>query len=94
VAIAVQDRRAHAIDFIRGHQKYKFLFFTDPDIERQTSPLASFFGVVAIPVTVLADSQGKIVDIWTGFDGGDEELRAKLKKFTQLEPADSREIRT
>jgi hypothetical protein len=59
-------------------------------MERETSPLTSYFGVVAIPVTVLADSQGKIVDIWTGFDGGEEELRAKLTKFTQLEPAKSR----
>jgi thiol-disulfide isomerase/thioredoxin len=79
VAIAVQDRRAHAIDFIRGHQKYNFLFFTDPDIESQTSPLASFFGVVAIPVTVLADPQGQIIDSWSGYKG-DEDLQRRLTK--------------
>jgi thiol-disulfide isomerase/thioredoxin len=69
VAIAVQDRRTHAVDFIRGHEEYKFLFFTDPDMERETSPLASFFGVVGIPVTVLADPQGQIVESWSGYDG-------------------------
>jgi thiol-disulfide isomerase/thioredoxin len=81
VAIAVQDRRAHADDFIRGHEEYKFLFFTDPDMERETSPLASFFGVVGIPVTILADPQGQIVESWSGFDG-EEDLQRKLTKFT------------
>ena len=90
VAIAVQDRRANALDFIQGHKEYKFLFFTDPDMEMEILPVASFFGVVAIPVTVLADPQGKIVDMWTGFDGGEEELRPKPTKFTHPETTDSR----
>jgi thiol-disulfide isomerase/thioredoxin/outer membrane lipoprotein-sorting protein len=77
VAIAVQDRRIHVLDFIRGHQEYKFLFFTDPDMERDTSPLISFFGVVSIPVTVLADPQGQIVERWSGYDG-EEDLQRKL----------------
>jgi thiol-disulfide isomerase/thioredoxin/outer membrane lipoprotein-sorting protein len=81
VAIAVQDRRTHAVDFIRGHEEYKFLFFTDPDMEKETSPLASFFGVVGIPVTVLADPQGQIVESWSGYDG-EEDLQRKLTKFS------------
>ena len=89
VAIAVQDRRVNALDFIQAHKEYKFLFFTDPDMELEISPVASFFRVVAIPVTVLADPQGKIVDMWTGFDGGEEELRAKLTKLTHPERTDS-----
>lgn len=80
VAIAMQDRRERALDFIGAHQQYKFLFFTDPDMERETSPLASFFGVVGIPVTVLTDPQGKIIDRWSGFDG-EASLRSKLVKF-------------
>lgn len=81
VAIAVQDRRAHALDFIRDHEDYKVLFFTDPDMERETSRLASFFGVVGIPVTVLADSQGQILESWSGYDG-EEDLKRKLTKLT------------
>ena len=30
VAVAVQDRREKAPDFIQAHPQYKFLFFTDP----------------------------------------------------------------
>lgn len=82
VAIAVQDRRTKALDFIQAHPQYKFFFFTDPDMERETSPLASFFGVVGIPVTVLTDAQGKIVDRWSGFDG-EENLRSRLTKSIQ-----------
>jgi thiol-disulfide isomerase/thioredoxin/outer membrane lipoprotein-sorting protein len=82
VAIAVQDRRTHAVDFIRGHEEYKFLFFTDPDMESETSPLASFFGVVGIPVTALADPQGQIVESWSGYDG-EEDLQRKVTKLTQ-----------
>lgn len=83
VAIAVQDRRANALDFIQGHREYKFLFFTDPDMERETSPLGSFFGVAAtgIPISVLADAQGRIVDSWAGYDS-EEALRQKLTRFT------------
>jgi thiol-disulfide isomerase/thioredoxin len=80
VAIAVQDRRTHAVDFIRGHEEYKFHFFTDPDMERETSPLATFFGVVGIPVTVLADPQGQIVESWSGYDG-EEDLQRRLTKL-------------
>jgi thiol-disulfide isomerase/thioredoxin len=82
VAIAVQDRRTKALDFIQAHSQYKFFFFTDPDMERETSPLASFFGVVGIPVTVLTDAQGKIVDKWSGFEG-EEDLRSRLAKLIQ-----------
>jgi hypothetical protein len=58
-AIAVQDRRANVLDFIQNHKDYKFLFFTDPDMDRETSQLDSFFGIAAIgiPITVLADHQ-------------------------------------
>jgi thiol-disulfide isomerase/thioredoxin len=90
VAIAVQDRRAHVLDFIQGHKEYKFMFFTDPDMEMEISPLASFFGVVGIPVSVLADREGKIVDIWNGFDGGEDKLRAKLTEFTHPEATNTR----
>lgn len=82
VAIAVQDRREKVLDFIRAHPQYKFLFFTDPDMERQTSPLASFFGISGIPVTVLTDAQGKIVDKWPGFEG-EEDLRNRLTRLMQ-----------
>jgi thioredoxin-related protein len=80
VAIAVQDKRRTALDFIQAHPQYRFLFFTDPDMERETSPLASFFGVSTIPVTVITDGQGKIVDTWSGFEG-EENLRSKLTKL-------------
>ena len=81
-AVAVQDRRGKALEFIQGHKEYKFLFFTDPDMERATSPLESFFGVATtgIPITVLANPQGEIVDSWTGYDS-EEVLRQKLTKF-------------
>jgi cytochrome c biogenesis protein CcmG, thiol:disulfide interchange protein DsbE len=83
VAIAVEDRRANVLDFIQNHKEYKFLFFTDPDMERETSQLDSFFGIAAIglPITVLADHQGAIVDSWAGYDG-EEVVRRKLTKFT------------
>lgn len=83
VAIAVEDRRANVLDFIQNHKEYKFLFFTDPDMERETSQLDSFFGIAAIglPITVLADHQGAIVDGWAGYDG-EEVVRRKLTKFT------------
>jgi thiol-disulfide isomerase/thioredoxin/outer membrane lipoprotein-sorting protein len=85
VAIAMQDRREEALDFIAAHQQYKFMFFTDPDMERETSPLASFFGVVGIPVTVLTDAEGKIIDRWSGFDG-EENLRKKLERVLRQNP--------
>ena len=86
VAIAVQDRRANALAFIQEHREYRFLFFTDPDMERETSPLGSFFGVPAtgIPISVLADAQGKIVNSWAGYDS-EEVLRQKLARFTHPE---------
>ena len=80
-AIAVEDTRENALGFIQGHKEYKFLFFTDPDMERATSPLESFFGVATtgIPITVLASPQGEIVDSWTGYDS-EEALRQKLTR--------------
>jgi thiol-disulfide isomerase/thioredoxin/outer membrane lipoprotein-sorting protein len=79
VAIGVQDRQANALDFIKGHKQYRFLYLTDPDMERDVSPLTSFFGIVGIPVTVLADSSGQIVNAWVGYDG-ESDLRLKLTK--------------
>jgi thiol-disulfide isomerase/thioredoxin len=82
VAIAVQDRRPNVLAFIQNHKEYKFFFFTDADMERETSLLGSFFGIatIGIPITVLTDSQGAIVDSWAGYDG-EEVLRQKLAKF-------------
>jgi len=82
IAIAVQDRRPNVLAFIQSHKEYKFLFFTDPAMERETSLLGSFFGIatIGIPINVLADSQGAIVDDWAGYDG-EEVLCQKLAKF-------------
>lgn len=77
VAIAVQDRREKALEFIRAHPQYKFSFFTDPDMEDDTSRLASFFKISGIPVNVLSDEQGRIVGYWFGFDG-EEDIRHRL----------------
>lgn len=49
-------------------------------MERDVSPLGSFFSVVGIAVTALIDGQGKIIDRWSGFDG-EENLRKKLTKL-------------
>lgn len=81
IAIAVQDKRAKALDFIREHAQYRFLFFTDPEMELETSRLASLLGVSEIPVTLLANPKGEIVDAWAGFEG-DESLRRKLAKLS------------
>jgi hypothetical protein len=82
VAISVQDRRPNVLAVIQNHKEYKFFFFTDADMERETSLLDSFFGIatIGIPITVLTDSQGAIVDSWAGYDG-EEVLRQKLAKF-------------
>lgn len=79
-AIAVQDRRTKALDFIWAHSEYRFLFFTDPDMETEVSNLASFFGITSIPKTVLVDSKGQILDIWDGFDT-EANLLSKLAKL-------------
>ena len=52
-------------------------------MERNVSPLGSFFSVVGIAVTALADGQGKNIDRWSGFDGK-ENLRKKLTKLMGL----------
>jgi thiol-disulfide isomerase/thioredoxin len=83
VAIAVKDKRLNAIEFIQAHPQYKFLFFTDPDIDGETSRLASFFGLDAIPVSVLVDSQGKIVERWTSFTG-EKDLAKMVQKLLKL----------
>ena len=82
-AVGVQDRREKVLDFIQGHQDYNFLFFTDPDMERETSPLASFFHFdqVGVPITVFADRHGRIIDSWI-FEGEDA-LRQRLRKVIQ-----------
>ena len=55
-------------------------------MERDISPLGSFFSVVGIAVTALIDGQGKIIDRWCGFDG-EENLRKKLTKLNQTDEA-------
>ena len=50
------------------------------NMERDVSPLGSFFSVVGMAVTALIDGQGKIIDRWSGFDG-EENLRKKLTKL-------------
>lgn len=89
-AIGVQDRRVKVLDFIQGHKDYNFLFFTDPDMERETSALASFFHFdqVGVPITVFADRHGKIIDSWI-FEGEDA-LRQRLRKLIQQPTPSSR----
>lgn len=89
-AIGVQDRRVKVLDFIQGHTDYNFLFFTDPDMERETSALASFFHFdqVGVPITVFADRHGKIIDSWQ-FEGEDV-LRERLRKLIQQPTPSSR----
>jgi thiol-disulfide isomerase/thioredoxin len=69
-AVGVQDRRQKVLDFVQGHKDYNFLFFTDPDMERETSALGSFFHFdqLGVPITVFADRHGKIIDSWE-FEG-------------------------
>jgi thiol-disulfide isomerase/thioredoxin/outer membrane lipoprotein-sorting protein len=83
LAIAVQAKRQEILKFIQEHPDYPFRFFTDPDLQDQSSRLSAFFGVegssgvVAIPVSVFTDSHGTIVSEWGGFESiGD--LRERL----------------
>jgi thiol-disulfide isomerase/thioredoxin len=85
-AVGVQDRRQKVLDFVQGHKDYNFLFFTDPDMERETSALGSFFHFdqLGVPITVFADRHGKIIDSWE-FEG-EEALRQRLQKLIQPTP--------
>jgi thiol-disulfide isomerase/thioredoxin len=85
VAVAVQDRREKAIEFVRDHQ-YGFLFFTDPDMEDESSKLLSFFGIQGVPVNVLCNPQGKVVDYWFGFSGGEQFRNRVNKLFSDATP--------
>jgi thiol-disulfide isomerase/thioredoxin len=80
VAVAVQDSRLNVTRFIQNNPKYRFTFLTDPNMPDEKSPLASFFGVSGIPVSVFVDARGGIIDRWTGFDG-EEALKKRIQRL-------------
>lgn len=80
VAVGVQDSRPNVTAFIEKHPAYRFTFVTDPNMPDENSPLASFFGVGAIPVSVFVDVQGRIIDRWVGFDG-EEALSKRVQQL-------------
>ena len=82
VAVAVQDSRLNVLKFIKENPRYKFIFLTDPDMQESESRLVDYFELKdGIPVNVFIDTQGKIVDHWSGFKEGEQPLIMRIKRL-------------
>lgn len=82
VPIAVQDSRLNVLSWMKEHPQYDFMFLTDPDLPDRNSRLSLHFGVYGIPVSVLVDADGTVIENWGGFFTS-EELEKKLGRFLQ-----------
>jgi thiol-disulfide isomerase/thioredoxin len=82
LAIAVQDSRLNVLSWVKEHPQFDFTFATDPELPETTSRLVTYFGAVAIPVSVLVSADGTVMDSWFGFRTA-EELEKKLSHLLQ-----------
>ncbi|HEV2447158.1 MAG TPA: TlpA disulfide reductase family protein, partial [Candidatus Sulfopaludibacter sp.] len=85
VAIAVQDSRLNVLTWMKENQQFDFTFLTDPELPETASRLSTYFDTIGIPVSVLVDSDGIVMDRWFGFRSADE-LKHKLGPFLQPSP--------
>ncbi|HJU27201.1 MAG TPA: redoxin family protein [Rhodanobacteraceae bacterium] len=81
VAIAEQDSRLNVLSWMKAHPDLDFLFATDPELPEATSRIASYFGIVGIPRSLLVDAEGMVLENWDGFQPDD--LKKKLAPFLQ-----------
>ncbi|HUY88475.1 MAG TPA: TlpA disulfide reductase family protein [Pirellulales bacterium] len=64
VGISLDDDRETLEEFLeKEHIRWPILFSTDPDATGWQHPMATHFGVSAIPTTILVDRQGKVVTL-------------------------------
>ena len=82
LAVAVQDSRLNVLKFIKENPRYNFIFLTDPDMQESESRLETYFDFKdGIPVNVFVDTEGKIVDEWSGFKEGEQPLIMRIKRL-------------
>jgi hypothetical protein len=80
IAIAVQDTRLNVLEFIKKNPRYRFIFLSDPEMSEAESRLSQYFGIKGIPVSVFVDSQGRVLDYWSGFSG-EQGLVKRIQKL-------------
>lgn len=67
VAVAVQDLKLNVAEFINKNPDYKFTFLNDPEMPDSESRLNLYFALSFLPTSVFVDSQGRLIDRWSGF---------------------------
>jgi thiol-disulfide isomerase/thioredoxin len=64
VGISLDDDREALESFLENeHIRWPILFSSDPDATGWEHPMAKFYGISAIPATILVDREGKVVTL-------------------------------
>ncbi len=68
VAIATRDARLNVLDWIEKNEPLAFAIWMDADLRGDNTPMTEAFDLDgAIPVSLLVDAHGKVVDRWRGY---------------------------
>jgi peroxiredoxin len=70
--------------FLEKHPDLHLTFWVDPEDNKEKSVAAQLYGVTGIPTTYLIDAEGKIVNVWFGYD---EKILADLRDTLSHLPA-------
>jgi thiol-disulfide isomerase/thioredoxin len=80
VAVAVQDLKLNVAEFIKKNPDYKFTFLNDPELPDGGSRLNVYFALSFLPTSIFVDSQGRLIDRWSGFKD-EAHLVEKIQKL-------------
>jgi thiol-disulfide isomerase/thioredoxin len=82
IALTVDDSRLAALNFIKKHPDYKFIFLTDPHLQEPSSRISQFFAGEGVPRNAFVDPQGRIVDYQVGpYVGKEDEVIRKVDRW-------------